>query len=153
VPDQVNSEQKCALVIDPELPGESLQPGRESLLNEFKASCVSVIRSLLAGRNVADVGPVVSIFHELSGPGAPRDFLSPGSRNTRTVCAANSLGVLPMSRCFPVSISNPSAPLDVLTTGVPSAIASSILRRVPPPFAKATTQTQLPETSGRISFR
>ena len=37
----------------------------------------------------------------------------------------------------------PSAPFVVVTTGVPTAMASRILSRVPPPVLKGTTQTEL----------
>ena len=47
----------------------------------------------------------------------------------------------------------PSAPFEVDTTGVPSAMACRILRRVPPPTRSGTTQTALSATAGRTSGR
>ena len=56
-----------------------------------------------------------------------------GAPSKRSVCAAKSAGVSATSRSTPSCTSRPSAPLRVATTGVPSAMASRIFTREPPP--------------------
>src|SRR5260370_1099514 len=69
----------------------------------------------------------------------------------RPTAPANAAASLASSRWRPDSTSIPSAPREVETTGLAIAIASRILKRVPPPMRSGAIDTAALERCGRTS--
>src|SRR6185369_11073810 len=89
-----------------------------------------------------------------------RQAISAALRGSASSCkqaAAKACGVSATSRCSPEATSRPSHPLDVVTTGSPDAIASSILILVPAPWRRGTASSAAcwknGNTSGTFSCR